>query len=449
MAYADLGPIETWEAVEAHPSVSLTGSPTTAWEDDSSASYASQSVQPVAGQIPDGYPCVPLPNLPMTPQDAAAVAEVSVTWTAWYTGDMPGNNPDLEQVFVLPILCRGRAEDYGHNLAPRSTQSWDQASILLSPEPKTFTRILISDGGGAGSWKSNAEVLSDPTIYVPPDSLDPTEYFLQMRTYRQLTDRYDPETNEFLGSNIVTHVSEVTINFGEEGPAPITLDPASTSVSAHWAGTGTPTEVVIGDPIEWPDAPVLTSEEPDAHTFTGLEPETTYLVGARFATPEGPSGWVTAQTTTLAEEATPGARPHYQRSLRDATGLLRTGAQVSLFERGTENPVVQTVYLDAQGENERGTTWLCEDGVVDFYLAQAQVVDILVEMPGDEPVLFEEQWVGPVGGSAPGGGGGGGGGGVGTTITEIVHLSTDEYDALPEWNPSTLYITYPSGGGAN
>jgi hypothetical protein len=88
-------------------------------------------------------------------------------------------------------------------------------------------------------------------------------------------------------------------------------------------------------------------------------------------------------------------RPHYFRSIRSGIGALRVGATVALLEPGTDTPLAAAVYATGAGGSTRGSTWTSEDGMVDFYLDDAAVVDILVTPSGGEtPRRFLNQWVG-------------------------------------------------------
>ena len=129
-------------------------------------------------------------------------------------------------------------------------------------------------------------------------------------------------------------------------------------------------------------------------------------------------------------------RPHFQRTLRDGAGAAKPGATVSLFIPGTDDPPVQTVYSDATGIGERGTTWVSGDGVIDFYLDDPDVVDIHVLFPGDvAPKVFANQWVGDAENVT-----GEGGGVKSTAIDEVLPMTAAEYAALSPKAARVLYV---------
>lgn len=176
----------------------------------------------------------------------------------------------------------------------------------------------------------------------------------------------------------------------------------TTTIIAAWnppEGGTAPTsyEVRLGSGGTPDDVGLTTS-----HVFHALTPGQTYEVGVRAISGDGPSSW-----TTLAMATPLTLREHYSRSIRNAAGALMKGSIIAVYQHGTTTLLADPVYTAPTGDTEYGSAWICEDGVLDFYLDLPTIVDISVTTPGSSaPKFFYQQTVGDIPDS-PGGGGGG------------------------------------------
>lgn len=161
--------------------------------------------------------------------------------------------------------------------------------------------------------------------------------------------------------------------------------------------------------------------------MSGLTPATEYLAQVRTLTSDGFSAW--SEQAFLTDPPT--LYPHFYRTVRDPQGVLVPVA-VSLLLPGTDTPYPGEVYSDASGTRRAGPQWFSTRGVVDFYLTQGAVLDIALEpLNGDDPMRWENQWVGP---------GPGGGTPVGDIGRPVVVLTESQYFALDPVDPDTLYL---------
>lgn len=87
-------------------------------------------------------------------------------------------------------------------------------------------------------------------------------------------------------------------------------------------------------------------------------------------------------------------RAHLYRVLQSLTGSLVTGATVTVFEPGTTTLIAQTIYADATSTKTISNPFQSANGLVDFYLANAQDVDLQI-VYGAAALLAERQPVLP------------------------------------------------------
>jgi hypothetical protein len=88
------------------------------------------------------------------------------------------------------------------------------------------------------------------------------------------------------------------------------------------------------------------------------------------------------------------SRAHLYRTVQSVGGALVSGASVTVCEAGTSTPILQTPYTTETGPDTLSNPFLATDGVIDFYLDNAQNVDLIISY-GSSTLTVEQQPVLP------------------------------------------------------
>lgn len=88
------------------------------------------------------------------------------------------------------------------------------------------------------------------------------------------------------------------------------------------------------------------------------------------------------------------SRSHLYRTVQSLGGALVVGASVTVCEPGTSTPILQTLYTSESGTDTLSNPFLATAGIIDFYLDDAQNVDMIITY-GSSTLTVEEQQVMP------------------------------------------------------
>jgi hypothetical protein len=88
-------------------------------------------------------------------------------------------------------------------------------------------------------------------------------------------------------------------------------------------------------------------------------------------------------------------REHFHRPVQDDAGNLMTNSIVRLLDPGTTDLIMEAIYSESVGGTPLPNPFTIEDGVIDFYLDQPQIVRIGVTPSGStQEIYFENVSVG-------------------------------------------------------
>jgi hypothetical protein len=83
-------------------------------------------------------------------------------------------------------------------------------------------------------------------------------------------------------------------------------------------------------------------------------------------------------------------RAHYQAPVQDVTGALLPGTVVSIYLNGTMTLDSEPVYADGSSNTQLGNPFVTATGVIDFYLASPERVDLGIQPPGVAQTVFPD-----------------------------------------------------------
>lgn len=82
-------------------------------------------------------------------------------------------------------------------------------------------------------------------------------------------------------------------------------------------------------------------------------------------------------------------RAHYYRPVQDSTGALEPNVQITIYQPGTTDLLVDTIYSDDSTSSPVSNPFITNNGIIDFYLDTPQRVRIAV-VQGTNPVDYVE-----------------------------------------------------------
>jgi hypothetical protein len=89
------------------------------------------------------------------------------------------------------------------------------------------------------------------------------------------------------------------------------------------------------------------------------------------------------------------ARAHFYKVVQDSQGNLLGDISVAVYDPGTVDPIAETLFiLDSPDVTTFPNPFTDSDGVIDFYLATAKRVDIVVTPSGGSAITFANVDVG-------------------------------------------------------
>lgn len=88
-------------------------------------------------------------------------------------------------------------------------------------------------------------------------------------------------------------------------------------------------------------------------------------------------------------------REHFYKPIRDGSGVLRENVTVRLLEPGVDVLISEPIYTSESGAETFPNPRVFEDGILDFYLDKAKIIDIGITPEGSTAeTVIRNQWVG-------------------------------------------------------